>query len=62
MEKPESLQHGLSSSERRQKHGERKRLGELRKEKRYESKKRKVLKMEDDVCTIFVLSHPYHVN
>lgn len=38
-----------TSDERRRKHGDRKRLGELKKEKNRESKKRKVLKLEDDV-------------
>lgn len=37
-----------TSDERRRKHGDRKRLGELKKEKNRESKKRKVLKLEDD--------------
>lgn len=38
-----------TSDERRRKHGDRKRLGVLKKEKNRESKKRKVLKLEDDV-------------
>ncbi|XP_052792364.1 probable ATP-dependent RNA helicase DHX34 [Mya arenaria] len=38
----------LSSAERRQKHGERKRLSQLRREQRNESKKRKVLKLDQD--------------
>lgn len=50
LEKVEEQQQYLSSAERRQKHGERKRLGELKREQRKESKKRKVLKLEDDVC------------
>ncbi|XP_034326251.2 probable ATP-dependent RNA helicase DHX34 [Magallana gigas] len=37
-----------TSDERRRKHGDRKRLGELKKEKNRESKRRKVLKLEDD--------------
>ncbi|XP_045216497.2 probable ATP-dependent RNA helicase DHX34 [Mercenaria mercenaria] len=48
LEKVEDQQQYLSSAERRQKHGERKRLGELRREQRKESKKRKVLKMDDE--------------
>ncbi|KAL3866336.1 hypothetical protein ACJMK2_043642 [Sinanodonta woodiana] len=41
-------QQYLTSEERRQKHGERKKLGELRKEKAKESRKRKFLKLEED--------------
>lgn len=49
LEKVEAAQQKyLSSAERQQKHGERKRLGELRREQRKESKKRKVLKLEDE--------------
>ena len=39
----------LTSDERRKRHGERKRLGELKREKDRESKRRKVLKLEQDV-------------
>lgn len=46
----EDRQRYLTSEERRAKHGERKRLGELRKEKMRESKKRKILNLEDEVC------------
>jgi hypothetical protein len=37
----------MTSEERRRKHGDRKRLGELKREQQKESKKRKVLKLED---------------
>ena len=46
----------MTSTERRQKHGERKRLVELRKEQRQESKRRKVLKLEEEV-SVFILLH-----
>jgi hypothetical protein len=39
----------MTSEERRRKHGDRKRLGELKREQQKESKKRKVLKLEDSV-------------
>lgn len=38
-----------TSEERRQRHGERKRLGQLKREQNNESKKRKVLKFTEDV-------------
>lgn len=41
----------LTSEERRRQHGDRRRLGVLKKEQRNESKKRKVLKLEDSVCS-----------
>jgi len=49
LDKPEEGQAPVSSSERRQKHGERKRLGQLRREQRNQARTRKVLKLEDDV-------------
>ena len=42
-----------TSDERGREHGDRKRLKELKKEKHRESKRRKVLKMEDDVSLQF---------
>ena len=39
----------MTSEERRRQHGDRKRLGELKREQQKESKKRKVLKLEDSV-------------
>ncbi|KAH3837771.1 probable ATP-dependent RNA helicase DHX34 [Dreissena polymorpha] len=48
LEKVEDSERHLSSHERLQKHGERKRLGQLRREQRNESKRRKVLKLEGD--------------
>ncbi|KAL4227796.1 negative regulation of nuclear-transcribed mRNA catabolic process [Mactra antiquata] len=48
LDKVEDQPQYLSSAERRQKHGERKRLGELKREKRKESKRRKVLKLDDE--------------
>lgn len=41
-----------TNEERRQRHGERKRLGELKREQRKESKRRKILKLEDEEYTI----------
>lgn len=42
-------QRYYTSDERRKKHGERKRLGALKKEMDKDSRRRKVLKLEDDV-------------
>ena len=53
LEKIEESDQYLTSDERRKKHGERKRLGELKREQRNESKRRKVLKLEDEVSRIF---------
>ncbi|CAL1528445.1 unnamed protein product [Lymnaea stagnalis] len=44
----EDKQQYMTSEERRAKHGERKRLGDLRKEKMRENKRRKVLTLEDE--------------
>ncbi|XP_035824394.1 probable ATP-dependent RNA helicase DHX34 isoform X2 [Aplysia californica] len=44
----EERQHYLTSEQRRAQHGERKRLGELKKEKMRERKRRKVLTLEDE--------------
>ncbi|XP_059177423.1 probable ATP-dependent RNA helicase DHX34 isoform X2 [Physella acuta] len=48
----EERQQYMSSDERRIKHGERKRLGELRREKMRETKRRKILTLEDEDYTI----------
>ena len=49
LDKEEDPDRYMTSDERRQKHGERKRLGELRKVVRKDAKKRKVLRLEDEV-------------
>lgn len=46
-----STQRYLTSDERRAMHGERKKLNELKREKMKERKRRKILTLEDEVCT-----------